>query len=72
MIAFAPVQSLVALTGAEHDAAFTAGIVAGMAFVHSFAYTSAEGALPLQRTLMRRGADLGAALAVYAIVRLWI
>ena len=64
-------QGLVAITGAEHDAAFTAGIVAAAAFGHAFAYTSAEGALPLQRTLMRRSADLGVALAVYAVVRLW-
>ncbi len=63
--------TLVAVSAAELDAAFTAGIVAGAAVLHSFVYTTAEGALPLQRRLMRRGADLGAALAVYAIIRLW-
>jgi len=47
-------------------------LIAVVTLVHAFSYTTAEGALPAQRLLFRRGADLLALVAAYVVLRLWI
>ena len=46
-------------------------VAALAAIAWAFAYTTAEGALPLQRHLLRRGADALAVVAAYLVVRIW-
>ena len=53
------------------DQAVIALAVIGLcAVVHGIAYTSAEGALRVQRQLLRRGADVVAVAGAVAIVRM--